>query len=68
MSFKRAWHGAHLEHAEHGAQRLNVTAAVVQGFEANMRHLKKKRVCRVVQRSWQPIVIQGNRRIDIFDA
>eukprot|EP00429_Kryptoperidinium_foliaceum_P100883 CAMPEP_0176243908 /NCGR_PEP_ID=MMETSP0121_2-20121125/31162_1 /TAXON_ID=160619 /ORGANISM="Kryptoperidinium foliaceum, Strain CCMP 1326" /LENGTH=248 /DNA_ID=CAMNT_0017583507 /DNA_START=37 /DNA_END=783 /DNA_ORIENTATION=- len=56
LEFRATWQGRCLPGAPSQA-RLSIIAAEIQGLEANLRQLKKKRVCRIVEREWQPIVL-----------
>jgi len=65
LEFRRRWHGKSLAHAEPNARHLSILAADVQGFDANLRQLKKKRVCRITQPEWRPILVRDGCRIEL---
>lgn len=68
LDFKRAWHRKNLTHADPAAKRLNIVAASVQGFEANGRQWGKRRVGRICQREWQPVLVRNGRRIGLTEV
>lgn len=53
--FKATWHRRRLGDAQH---TLSIIPADIQGLAANLRQLKKKRVSRIAQRGWEPIILE----------
>lgn len=56
LEFEAKWRGRSLPGAPARA-RLTIVPADVQGLEANLRQLKKRRVFRIVDCAWQPIIL-----------
>mmetsp|Transcript_120455 Transcript_120455/g.236760 ORF Transcript_120455/g.236760 Transcript_120455/m.236760 type:complete len:295 (+) Transcript_120455:105-989(+) len=66
-AFKSMWHGTFLDEL-HAELPVSVSMAGVQGFEANVMQLKKKRVDRIRIRSCQPIILRNGLHVDLKDV
>lgn len=68
QAFKARWQKRKLAHFDDTKKLLNVSFADVQGLEANLMQIKKKRVGRIRRRQGQPIIIQDGQQIPLEDA
>mmetsp|Transcript_97124 Transcript_97124/g.212283 ORF Transcript_97124/g.212283 Transcript_97124/m.212283 type:complete len:271 (-) Transcript_97124:142-954(-) len=67
VAFRAAWHKRHL--AESTTRKpLNVSFAEVQGLEANLSQLRRKRAKEVEKRLCQPVVRQGGQYMPLTQA
>jgi len=64
MLFKELWQKRRLAHF-HARQPLHITSAVVQGLEANLMKIKKKRTSRMEKRQCQPFIMVEGRRMNM---
>mmetsp|Transcript_40252 Transcript_40252/g.116370 ORF Transcript_40252/g.116370 Transcript_40252/m.116370 type:complete len:308 (+) Transcript_40252:101-1024(+) len=64
--FRSKWHGAFLSGVPADSP-LSTTMANVQGLEANIAQLKKKRVDRIRIRNCKPIILRNGQRVDLKD-
>lgn len=58
LDFKANWHRRFLGDVAAPQARLSIIPADIQGLDANLRQLRRKRVCRIAHRGWQPIVLE----------
>jgi len=58
LAFFSLWHNRSL-HAQQVSTKLNITAAGVQGFEANVRHLINSKIKRIANPKYLPSVFDG---------
>lgn len=65
-AFYSSWQGRRLLRFDKG-RRLNITAADVQGLEANVRQLKKKPANRLRSRQCRPIIIKNGREVSMHE-
>jgi len=67
MAFKAQWHKKRMAHFT-SRKPLNISFADVQGLEANILQLKKKRVRRIELRQCQPFITKGGRQFELAEA
>lgn len=67
-AFRAHWQKKKLAQSSDTKQLLNISFADVQGMEANLMQLKKKRVRRIKTRQSQPIIIQNGQHILLEEA
>jgi len=67
LAFKAAWQKQRLTQFR-ARKSVNISFADVQGLQANLRQLKKKRVRRIEMRQCQPIVIMNGFSVALADA
>lgn len=65
--FLQSWQKRRMVHGG-VSKRLNIIPAEVQGFEANVRQMKKKRVARIaLETSFAPVILVQGQRVELND-
>lgn len=67
QAFKQQWQKKRLTNFT-AKKALNISVAEVQGLQANLAQLKKKRVRRIHMRQCQPYIVQNARRVELAEA
>jgi len=65
--FRRRWQGARLSPFSTGAG-LDITQSSLQGFEANVQHLKSKPAGELKSRLSEPILVKHGRRVSLDEV
>lgn len=65
-AFYARWQGCFLPEFRKG-RPLNITVAEMQGFDANVQHLKEKSAGRLRSRQCRPIILKDGQQLDLDD-
>jgi len=67
QAFKMQWQKKRLAHFS-AKKALNISFAEVQGLDANLMQLKKKRIRRIQTRQCQPVIVKNGQHVEFTEA